>query len=247
TRPPSHRHCSERPRSRGCAAGGTGTSGATTPPPCSSNSRSKVVHASRGTLNAMRKPRRTSARSSASTSGGAAAAPISSLKPTRIPCARIAPANLARCSVTPLMRESVGGARDELADHLVAGFAQVVIVLEQAAHGDAHDLAVEPILVQTHQGLRPIDRFRHTGELVQIALAKLLHEARDGSGEALVQVGHPVEENANLLVQARVLDVKVEAAPAQGITDVAGAVRREHDVRHVLGLDRSQLWNGHLE
>src|SRR5262249_11492799 len=187
---------------------------AAVPLQCTGNSRSNVAPASRGPLRAMRNPRCTSPRSSRSTSVSAVAASISSPSPTRMPCSRIAAANFASCATRPdatFIRGSSAGARrvrHQLGERRVAGLPEIVLVLQQAAQRDAHHLGVEPVLTKTQQRLRPIDRLCDARELPQVAPAQGLNEARDRAREALVEPGHLAAQNAKLLLEARVLDVK---------------------------------------
>jgi hypothetical protein len=51
----------------------------------------------------------------------------------------------------------------------------------------------------------------------------------------------------DFLLQARVLDVQVEAAPAQGVPDLPAAVGGQDDVGDVLRADRAELGDRHLE
>src|SRR5215470_18286138 len=195
----------------------------------------------------MRNPHYTSLRSSRSTSVSAVAASISSPRPTRMPCSRMAPANLASCPTKPnaaFIRGRSAGARrvrHQLGERRVDGLAEIVFVLQQAAQRDAHYLRVEPVLAQTQQCLRPVDRLRDARELPQVAPAQGLDEARDRTREALVQPGHLAAQDAQLLLEARVLDVEVQAASPQRVADLPRAVRREHDVRDVRRRDGAEL------
>ncbi len=101
--------------------------------------------------------------------------------------------------------------------------------------------------MQAHQCLRPIERLGDAGQLAQLPGAQLLHEARDGPGELLVQSGHLAVQDAQLLFEAGVFDVQIQAAPPQRVADLARAVRSEHHQGHVLGAYRAELRNRDLE
>src|SRR5262249_26702179 len=188
TRWPSQRHCAAA-LSRFIASSSAGWFGARRPSQYSSNRRSKISHASRGSVKAMRRVRCTSARSNRSMSASAAVASISSERPTRKPRARSAPAKRASCATrpcAPLMASLSGrGVRQQLAEFLLARRLDVVLVLEEAAERRPHGLGVERVAVQAHQRLRPVERLRHARELTQRLPAQLLHEARERRGELL--------------------------------------------------------------
>src|SRR5262249_60902621 len=59
--------------------------------------------------------------------------------------------------------------------------------------------------------------------------------------------GDPSAEDPDLLVHARMLDVKIQAAPPQRVADLTGPVRSQHDIGCMLGSDRPKLGNGDLE
>ena len=136
---------------------------------------------------------------------------------------------------------------DELGDRRLAGDPDVVLVLEQAPERDPHELRLEPVAAEPCERLRPVDRLGDARELAQIALAQRLHEARDRAREVLVEAGHLRVQDGELLLEAGMLDVEIEAAPAERVADLARPVRGEDDVRHVRRLDRPELGDGDLE
>ena len=74
----------------------------------------------------------------------AAAASISSAIPTRMPCARSAPAKPASAAATLKARSIRAGGSNKLGDRRLAGDADVLLVLEQAPERDAGKLRLEP-------------------------------------------------------------------------------------------------------
>src|SRR5262249_40220077 len=134
---------------------------------------------------------------------------------------------------------------------------EVVPVLDQAAERLLDRRAIEEtdpvsavpavLYMEPEEGLRPVDRLRHARRLGEPPAAEGLDDAGDLLGQAGGRSRHAGAEDADLLVERRVLYVEVEAAPAEGVADLAGAVRGEDDEGDVLGRDRPQLRDRHLE
>src|SRR5262245_40282210 len=251
TRSPSHCQAAG-PRWSPCNdCRGAGRAGAVFPSQYSSKRRSNAAQASRGTLKAMRRAWCTSARSNRSTRVSAVAASISSLRPARTPAPRNAPANRASRVTTPWAPSagSIAGCcvLDKLAHRLFPDRFQVVLVLEQATERRAHRLGVERGSMEAHQGLRPVESLGDARKLAQLAAAQLLHESRDRAGKLIGRRRHLGAYDAQLLLDVRVLDVEIEAAPLQRVADAAGAVRRQHHEGRVLGADGAELRDGDLE
>ena len=99
--------------------------------------------------------------------------------------------------------------RHQLGQRRVPGLPEIVCILQQTAERDAHHLGVEAILAQTRQRLCPVDRFRDARELPQVPPAQGLNEARNRTRKALVKPGHLAVQDAQLLLEARVLDVEI--------------------------------------
>src|SRR5882672_3713604 len=122
-----------------------------------------------------------------------------------------------------------GGVRQQLGELLLARRLDVLLVLEQAAERSARGFGVEGIAVQPYERLRPVERLGHPGELAQRLAAQLLHEARDRRGELLAHRGHLAAQDAQLLLEPGMLDVEIQAAPAQRVADLARAVGRSEE------------------
>src|SRR5262249_11855508 len=220
-------------------------SGGLDPIQCASNSRSNTDQASRGTLSAMRRLARTSRGSSRSTSKSALPASISSASRTRTPSRRSVPAN--RASVAGSMRSVRGVAREEIVDDLQPRVREVGFTFQEAPQRGAHDVGVETVATEAQERPGPVDGLRHARSLGKLACAQPLNEPGDRAREMLVEVRNLAPEDANLLVLVRVLDEKIQAAPAQRVADLARPVRGQHHVRNMPGLDRPQLGDRHLE
>ena len=63
----------------------------------------------------------------------------------------------------------------------------------------------------------------------------------DLAGEALADLGGPQPDDGHLAVEVGVLDPVVQAAPLEGVVDVAGAVAGQHDERGLLGPVQPEL------
>src|SRR6185436_17379749 len=97
-------------------------------------------------------------------------------------------------------------------------------VLEQAPERLRDDLRLQGSLPKGEQRLRPIERLRHSRLLDQAPLAEDLQEAPDLAGQPLRRPRPARADDADFLLEARVLHVEVEAAPAQRVPQLARAV-----------------------
>src|SRR5215467_1820909 len=84
-------------------------------------------------------------------------------------------------------------------------------------------------------------------ESIDWANAKSSHEAADLAGELRAGPGNAGAKDPHFLLEARVLDEKVEAAAAQRVADLAAAVGGQHHVGHVLRAYGAELRNGDLK
>ncbi len=155
------------------------------------------------------------------------------------PARRSAPANLARwptrSTAVILPERSRASLLDQRLELRAPDVVQVAAILQEASQGLRDRLDVEMLPVQANERLRPVDRLGGARCLQQPARAERLQEPGDLVGEGRARAGDPRPDDPDLLFEARVLDVEVEAAPPQRVADLPRAVGRQDDVRDVLG------------
>ena len=165
-----------------------------------------------------------------------------------MPRARSAPAKRDELRRALTAWRLPGGLRDELGDRRLAGRPEVVPVLQQATERDAATISrFEPVAVEAHERLRPVDRLGHARELEQVAprsacTKRAIARARRSSAPGTLRA-----QDADLLLEAGMLDVEVQAAAPERVADLARAVRGQDDVRRVLRPDRAELRDRDLE
>src|ERR687894_2634838 len=185
----------------------------------------------------------TSSRREASSSSRARVNSTSLSVPTRIPAPR-------RIRPKATAASSIGGASatphpgDEGGEPRVGGPLLVLAVLEDGADGCPDDRLVELLRPQGHERLRPVDGLGDAGGLVEVHRAELLDGGGDLAGEPLLGLGHAQAHDLDLPLEARVLDVEVEAAALEGVVHRAGAVRGEDGDGRPVGLYGADLGNG---
>ena len=149
------------------------------------------------------------------------------------------------------MRRPSSSRRGQLADDRFGARARqaihVVAVLEDRAERLGHRFGLEVVGVQRHQAHRPVERLGHAGRLGQPEPAHHLHEAGDLLGQQMVDAFDLGLDDADFLVEVRIVDPQVQAAPLERVGQLARAVRGQHHVRPMLGVDRAELRDRHLE
>ena len=113
-------------------------------------------------------------------------------------------------------------------------------------------LSTEPSVTSTTSGASrsapssgergdPVDRLGHPGRLLQVERAQAGRCRRRLLGDRRAGPGHPAPHDLGDDGRRRVVDPVVQAAPLEGVAQVAGAVRREHHHRRVHGLAGAEL------
>ena len=95
------------------------------------------------------------------------------------------------------------------------------------------------------QGRRPVDRLGHPGRLVEVLLPQRLDGGRHLAGRVRARLGGAQPDDGHLPLEVRVLDPVVQAAPLEGVVDVAGAVGGDDDQRRLDGPEGAELGDGH--
>src|SRR5262249_7757610 len=93
----------------------------------------------------------------------------------------------------------------------------------------------------------PVDRLGHTRRLQEPPSPQRLEKARNLLGEALPRFRDAGPDDPDLLLETRVLDVEIEAAPPERVPDLARTIRSQDHVWHVLGAERPELRDRDLE
>ena len=123
----------------------------------------------------------------------------------------------------------------------------VVTILQEAPERLGDGLRVEVRPVQPDERLRPVDRFGDARRLRQPPAAERLHESPDLARELLARAGRLELQDPHLFLERRMFDEEIQAPAAQRVADLAAAIGRQDHVRDVLGADRAELGNRHLE
>src|ERR671921_2864213 len=185
----------------------------------------------------------TSSRREASSSSRARVNSTSLSVPTRIPAPRrIRPKATAASSIRGASATPHPG--DEGGEPRVGGPLLVLAVLEDGADGCPDDRLVELLRSQSDERLRPVDGLGDAGGLVEVHRAELLDGGGDLAGEPVLGLGHAQAYDLDLPLEARVLDVEVEAAALEGVVHLAGAVRGEDGDGRPVGLYGAELGDG---
>src|SRR6266508_3236557 len=161
----------------------------------------------------------------------------------------------ARCSART--RSSTIGASRSLAStaassswpaaELGPGPLDVALVLEQQVQGVVDGCRVEGGALELQQGAGPVDRLGDGRRLLQLQPADGPHHLRDLVGELLADLGHAGADDPPLALDVRVVDVQVQAAPAQRLRQLPGGVGGEHDQGALGAGDGAELRDGDLE
>src|SRR5262249_25289403 len=117
----------------------------------------------------------------------------------------------------------------------------IVLIFEQGTQCVARPGLGQLGLVESYQRLQPVQRLGNAWRLEEVFAAQGLHEGDDLAGKLLRGGGHAGQNNGVLLLQRGVLNPVVQAAAAQRIVDIAGAVGGEDDEGWVGGADGAQL------
>ena len=106
---------------------------------------------------------------------------------------------------------------------------------------------VELVPVERGQRRDPVERLGHAGNLVEIQRFAVLHERGRPAGQARRRVRNPFAHDGQFLLERRVVNPLIEAAPLQRVVHFARAVRGEDHERRLRGRDRSELGDRDLE
>src|SRR5438309_3 len=128
---------------------------------------------------------------------------------------------------------------------LLPNALQVFLVLESRAHRRVDEVRVDVRGAQCGQGTRPVERLRDSRHLVQVHSPQSLHERRHFAGQPIRRLRGPSTHDLDLFVEVRIVDPVIEAAALERVVNLACAVGRDHDERHLACLDRGRLGLAH--
>ena len=121
--------------------------------------------------------------------------------------------------------------------HLALCLTQVVLVLEDEGERLPHRGRIELAHAERAEAARPVEGLGDARGLAQVEPAEAGDETRHLRGEARVQVGDLQGDDLRLLLRPGEVDEEMQAAPDEGLREVARAVGGEDDDGAVAGAD----------
>ena len=138
---------------------------------------------------------------------------------------------------SPEPDEELGTARDERR----LGHAQVLPVLDGPAERLEAVVALHRLEAEQCERLRPVDRLRGAGRLDEVELTQPGDRLRDGAGKPFRDLRRAHADDLDLALEVGELDPVVEAAPLEGVVQLARPVGRHDDRRRLGGRDPPEL------
>src|SRR5690606_7553575 len=136
---------------------------------------------------------------------------------------------------------------DQFFDARLPDGLDVVLVLEDRSESAVDQVGGERPGIEETERLGPVQRLGDTGWLEQVHRTQTRHGSGQRARQRLVDAGDLAADDGGLGVPIGVVDPVVDAATLQGVVDLARPVGRDdHDWR-VVGGDRPDLGDGHLE
>ncbi len=120
----------------------------------------------------------------------------------------------------------------------------IFAVLQNRSKRGHDGFLVELRPAQRGQSRGPVDRFGHAGRLEQLEGTHGLDRGRHLTSERFSHLRRSEANYGYLPLEARMLNPVVEAAPLEGVVDVACAVGGENHQRRRLGRERAELGDG---
>src|SRR5918997_2322336 len=120
----------------------------------------------------------------------------------------------------------------------------VLAVLENRAQGGGEQVLVQLPGPEGHERLGPVQRLGDAGGLVEVHVSEVLDGLGHLARQLLLGPRHPEAHYLHLPLQAGVVYVEVEAAPLQGVVDLAGPVGGQDGHRRTVGPYGSKLRDG---
>ena len=127
------------------------------------------------------------------------------------------------------------------------GLGDVLVVLDDDAHGVREDLRVQLVDAEHGQRARPVDGLGDARRLAQLELAQAADDLDELAGGGLGQPGVLGAHDLQLALRGGVVQEQVQAAALEGGGQVTRVVAGQDDVRGVLGDERADLRHRDLE
>src|SRR5215217_8434232 len=133
---------------------------------------------------------------------------------------------------------------DERGEAGVGGPLLVLAVLENGAKGCLDELLVELFRAEGDECLGPVEGLGYARWFVEVHRAHLFGRCGNLAGQPLLGVGDPEAYDLDLPLEARMLDVMVEAAALERVVDLSGSVGGQNGYRRTFGPDGAELGDG---
>src|SRR3954469_7246429 len=209
-----------------------------------SKTKAKIRRSSGDLARVADNPSRKSRWSVQPTSESAAKPSSNSEVPMATPSSRSSSAKRRTCASNPGLG---AGKLPELHADALGDHVEVAAVLDDHRHGLLEHRAVEVLGAEEEQRPRPVDRLGDRRRLLEVELPDHADDLDQPAGHRLGQLWRVQADDLQLVLDLRVVEPEVEAAPLQGLGQLAGVVRGQQDDGHRLRLDPPELGNRDLE
>lgn len=99
---------------------------------------------------------------------------------------------------------------------------------------------------ENSEGLSQVENLRDRRRLFQAPPTQRLRQTRHSCMEFGASIGSPHGNDFRFSFSSRMLHPQIETSPTKGISDPPFLIRREHNKRNALCLNRSELGNTEL-
>src|SRR3954447_21686916 len=120
----------------------------------------------------------------------------------------------------------------------------VLAVLQDRAQSGGDEVLVPLFGPEGHERLGPVQGLGDARRLVEVHVSQILHGLGHLAGQVLLGHGDPETDDLHLPLQAGMVYVEVQAAPLEGVVDLAGPVGGQDGDRRTLGPYGPQLRDG---
>src|SRR4051794_30675837 len=171
----------------------------------------------------------------------------SSLVPTATPSERSSSPNSSRRAARPGCSGAGTQRPAELGPNALDHDVEVGAVLDDDRHRVVERLLVDVVGAEQQQRARPVDRLGDRRRLLQVELADELDDLDELARDALVELGGVQAHDRELVLELRVVQPEVQAAPLERLGELARVVGGQQHHRTRARLDPPELGDGDLE